>query len=249
MTGAREAHRFRVAEAMRSPSRAPRNLAELLFVPIADTPRRVVRSLPRSESRRARRIKDAASRAQFVAARYALRQLLSKRLGVQPSALEILARPGRAPELLHSRWRFSLSHSGSLCMIGLSRARRIGVDLEAVREIPDVQTFAGRYLHPTERDWLSSRTATRRSLEFLRIWVRKEAVTKAAGSGLAMRLDNWHALPPQGNQVRFVVVDGIGQRWQVQDLRCGSGFVAAVAVSTQRTSPQGLSTSVVSSPM
>lgn len=248
MTGAREANRVRVAEAMRSPRRALGNLAELLFVQVSDTPKRFVRSLPRSERRRARRFKDAAARAQFVAARCALRQLLSERLGVQPSALEIRARSGQAPELLHSQWRFSLSHSGRLCMIGLSRTRRIGVDLEAIREMPDVKTLARQCLHPTEQDWLSSRTETRRSLEFLRIWVRKEAVTKAAGSGLAMRLDDWHALPPQGNPSRFVVVDGLGRCWQVQDLRCSNGFVAAVALSTRPTFPKNLPTSVVSGP-
>lgn len=244
MTDAHTMRRSRVAGAIRSRGRSCKRPVELRFVQLAAAPKRLVRSLPWSERKRAWQFKDAASQAQFVTARCALRELLSKQLRVQPSALAIRARPGCAPELPHSRWRFSLSHSGCLCMIGLSRTKRIGVDLEAVREVPDVQALARRCLHPAEQAWLSSRAASRRSLEFLRIWVRKEAVTKAAGSGLAMRLDDWHALPPQGDPARFIVVDGLGRRWQVQDLQFGNAFVAAAAVPTRRTLPRGPSTSM-----
>lgn len=233
MINAGELRPNHVEGAMRARRLVVRRLVELFFVRVANAPKRLVRLMSWRERTRARRFKDAASRAQFVAARCALRELLSRRLGVRPSTLAIRASPGCAPELPHSRWCLSLSHGSRLCMIGLSRARRIGVDIEAVCEMPDVQNLARHCLHPAEQDWLSSQAVARRSLEFLRIWVRKEAVTKAAGSGLAMRLDDWHALPPQGNEASFIVVDGLGRRWQVRDLRCGNGYVAAVAMATR----------------
>lgn len=242
MTDGHKARRNCVAGAMRFSKHSVSHSVELLLVQLAVAPGCLVRSLPWSERKRARRFKDAASHAQFVTTRCALRGLLSKRLGMQPSALAIRAKSGGAPELPHSPWRFSLSHSERLCMIGLSPTRRVGVDIEEVRDMPDVQALARRCLHPAEQDWLSSRTRARQSLEFLQLWVRKEAVAKAAGSGLAMRLDDWPALPPPGKPMRFVVVDSLGRRWQVQDLRLGDRYVAAIAVSTRRMLPQCLPT-------
>ena len=78
---------------------------------------------------------------------------------------------------------FSLSHTGSVVLIGLGDLP-LGVDVE---KIPEERTVdqVGSSFHPRETAELLDLPADERPEAFARVWVRKEALLKAIGTGLS----------------------------------------------------------------
>jgi 4'-phosphopantetheinyl transferase len=79
----------------------------------------------------------------------------------------------------------SLSHGGGWIAVAASRAGRVGVDVEAVRDVSPA--LARRCLSPAEVGWMESAPGARdRQERFLRLWTAKEAYLKAIGTGLGV---------------------------------------------------------------
>lgn len=77
----------------------------------------------------------------------------------------------------------SLSHGGGWIAVAAHRHGRVGVDVEAVREVGPA--LARRCLSPAELSWLDhAADAPDRRERFLRLWTAKEAYLKAIGTGL-----------------------------------------------------------------
>jgi len=77
----------------------------------------------------------------------------------------------------------SLSHGGGWIAVAAHRHGRVGVDVEAVREVGPA--LARRCLSPAELNWLDrAADAPDRRERFLRLWTAKEAYLKAIGTGL-----------------------------------------------------------------
>ena len=147
-----------------------------------------------AERRRASRLRFERDRRRFVAARARLRQLLGARLGVAPQAVEIAyggrGKPALARRFAGSGLRFNLSHSEGVALYAFSRAGEVGVDLEALRALPEADRIAARVFAPRERATYLALAPRHRPLAFLRLWTRKEAFVKAHGAGLSMPLDS-----------------------------------------------------------
>ncbi|MDB5313515.1 MAG: hypothetical protein JWO38_7717, partial [Gemmataceae bacterium] len=101
-----------------------------------------------------------------------------------------------------------------------------------VRTIPDVDGLVGRFFSAAERAAFRELPAACRPTAFLRGWVCKEAVIKAAGAsvqyldGFDVQLDP--AYPPGVLAVRHAALAGDG--WAVGEWEPVPGFTAAVAV-------------------
>src|SRR5438094_10495422 len=81
--------------------------------------------------------------------------------------------------------RFNVSHSKSLGLYAVTRDRRVGVDIERIRPLPDLDEIAERVFSPEERLALRRLPPARRPEGFFNCWSRKEAYGKAIGYGLA----------------------------------------------------------------
>ena len=121
----------------------------------------------------------------------------------------------------------SVSRTTGLTLVAVSRSGAVGVDVEdlarfTVGPLADSGWggFAGVLLHPLERATTSSALAT--------TWVRKEALLKAQGQGLAL---DPRALRLSAAEDAPRVVDWPGHDgpWWLRDLVLGPGLRAAVA--------------------
>ena len=169
-------------------------------------------------------------RARFLTARIALRLLLAERSGQPPETIAIDAAPGMPPAAPRTGWHFSVSYADAFCLLALSRHGPLGVDLEQRVPVADALLVARHVFHATELRWLDALAPAQRSDDFLRIWVRKEAVCKAAGEGLRMNLCDWSATPRAGDRAPCrELSDGSGRRWKVHDLEPVPGYVGALA--------------------
>jgi 4'-phosphopantetheinyl transferase len=144
------------------------------------------------ERERAARFHFASHRQQFEVARGLLRWLLGHYTGVAPEALRFAlgsaGKPALAGAAVASGIGFNLSHSGGRALLGVARGMAIGVDIEAVRAVPESEAIANSLFASTEVEALRNLPAERRVDGFFACWTRKEAYVKAVGGGLAVPL-------------------------------------------------------------
>jgi 4'-phosphopantetheinyl transferase len=180
---------------------------------------------------RSARFRFERDRARFVARRAFLRGVLSGYLGVRPGAIRYRLSEHRRPELdpVHGL-TFSTSHSAGLAVVAVTRDRRVGVDLERTREVPDVLRLAAGVCTPAELDGLRLVDPGRQAEAFLRIWVRKEAYLKALGTGLAVAMDEVHVGDTAGGRP---LRDAHGP-FAIASLDGLPGFVGAIAAAGAR---------------
>jgi len=178
------------------------------------------RPLSRDERERGARLRDERGRSRFLASRAWLRSVLAPYLAVDPGALRFaVAERGKPSIVGGGDVGFSLSRSAGVALVAVTRGRAVGVDVERVRADLGHDRLAGQLFSPAEAAALRELTEPDRQEAFFRLWVRKEAVVKASGVGLADGVDH---LDVRG--------DTVAGRWAVAPLDAGPGFAAAVAV-------------------
>ena len=162
-----------------------------LDAPPAVDPRR----LPATERERAATLRLPRVRARWLAARLALRQVLSSYVGEAPERIELrLSRRGK-PALADpaAALRFNLSHSGALALIAVTQRREVGIDLEQRQADRDFLRLAEVGLDAGAATAVRDASPERRAAAFYAAWVRHEAAAKCLGTGLGLPLP---AAPP-----------------------------------------------------
>ena len=148
--------------------------------------------LPAAERERADRLRRAVDRDRTIVAWALVRTLLAELLGEAPADVAIERHCVRCGSGDHGKPRladrsaglhFSLAHSGPHVVVAVSRAGPVGIDVERLRPKSDYRPLYRRTL--TADEAAAFHAAGARPHDFLRTWVRKEAVTKAVGTGIA----------------------------------------------------------------
>lgn len=120
---------------------------------------------------------------------FVLRLLLGSYLGRPGKDVGIVrhqrGKPALVPQLAVSGLRFNLSHSGGWLAIAVARGLELGVDIECERKLKRPADLARRYFATDEADWLCGLEPERQTAAFLAQWTAREALVKAAGTGLA----------------------------------------------------------------
>jgi 4'-phosphopantetheinyl transferase len=191
--------------------------------------------LSQAEHLRAARFARELDRRRFIVARSRLRQLLGERLGLRPEAVELVygerGKPALAPRLADSGLRFNLSHCDNVAVYAFAHGREVGVDVEAVRTLPDADDVAARFFSPREYGAYLALEPRLRPLGFFNCWTRKEAFIKALGDGLYYPLDRFDvSLAPDepARIVRVGTTPGARCGWRIESFSPGAGLVAAV---------------------
>jgi 4'-phosphopantetheinyl transferase len=152
-------------------------------------------------------------------------ELLGRPVAVGHHCVRCGADDHGAPFLVGApRLHVSLARAGGLSIVALTEAGRVGVDVER-DDAAGFDGFAAAALHPDER--------ARSPLEGTRTWVRKEAVLKATGRGLAVdprRVRVSEARQPAA-LLDWSAPDSPGEVW-LADVPVTDGWLAAVAVVT-----------------
>jgi 4'-phosphopantetheinyl transferase len=184
--------------------------------------------LSADERVRAQRFRYAQHRDRFVIARGALRTLLGCYLQTAPAQLEFTYGPHGKPSLSQGGLEFNLSHSAHLAVIAVAADRPVGIDLEQVHPINDLEKLTERFFTSGEHQRLLRLPAAQRLPNFFRGWTCKEAYLKATGEGLGQLHSPEVYIQPQ--QAAYFVNP---PDWQVQELEVEEGFVGAIAAPGQ----------------
>lgn len=191
--------------------------------------------LSEDERQRAGRFVFSRDRGRFIVARACLRVLLAELTGDAPAALRFVyapaGKPALAPGSTPAPLHFNLSHSEDVAVIAAARDAPLGVDVEAVRSMPDMMSIASRFFTPAETDTIAGAAPHQRALAFFLCWTRKEAFSKALGDGLSLSLDRYQVACRPGDPARILAIDGsaaAAAEWAVFDLDPAPGFVSAL---------------------
>jgi 4'-phosphopantetheinyl transferase len=175
--------------------------------------------LPADERARANRFLRSDARLRWVAARWALREVLGRYLDRPPNRIELVRGERGKPRLAESPEpiEFNLSHSGPVALIAVSAACAVGVDVEKIETGRDLAELAERALQPEDAGAVRAASGAARVKVFFERWARHEATLKCLGMGLGA---------PRGEAPVAV-----------QSLEVGGSHAAAVAVSGAELPP------------
>ncbi len=187
------------------------------------------------EHERAARFVFALDRTRYRIGRGLLRLLLGTYLGQAPGSLRFDYGPAGKP-MLAPPLHFNLAHSHGAGLIAVTHAGPIGVDLERVREIADIDAVIAHHFAEEERAEFAALPPDMRLRGFYAGWTRKEAILKVTGDGLGTRSLQTFAvqLAPEGRNPLLLRYDDHPSPtalWTIVDISPSSELSAAVALS------------------
>ncbi len=197
-----------------------------------DQPTAVVSELRRllapNECLRAERYFLERDKRRFIVARGTMRLILGTLIGSDPERLVIEYGAEGKPSLAESSLNFNLSHAHEQTVLAVAWQREIGVDIEFIRPVQDMQQIARKYFSPNEYASLLSLPPSERLIAFFKCWSRKEAFIKALGKGLTFPLDQFDVSLKPDEPARLIAVRNeimAANRWSVRDITRGSAYV------------------------
>jgi 4'-phosphopantetheinyl transferase len=190
-----------------------------------------------AETARSVRFRFARDRNRYVARHGILRLLLSAYMKCAPHEVEICSGSNGKPYVVgrahETALQFSMSHSAGVAAFAFGRSIAVGIDIERIGSFPEVREFAVVNFTPAEIQEVECCPESMRLETFFKLWVRKEAVLKASGDGLAIPLNCVDVSSLTGGDeawsVRRIKGDASGRELRLTDVMVAPGFVAALA--------------------
>jgi 4'-phosphopantetheinyl transferase len=205
-------------------------------------------TLSADEIQRADRFHFQGDKGRFIAAHGCLRDILASYHHWKPAQLTFSAndygKPALSTDPSERSMDFNLSHSEDLALVAVTWERKVGVDLERIRQGISAQVIARQYFSKSEvAEWLGL-PSEQREVGFFNCWTRKEAYIKAQGLGLSLSLESFDVSlgPNEPAILRATRPDPQeAARWTLLSLEVSPGYAAALAVEGARLFPQGMS--------
>ena len=204
-------------------------------VPLAGSEADLVQAhglLSPDEKQRADRIGSLPMQRTFTSARAALRCLLGHYLDCSPETVGFEYEPGGKPRLRgHAGICFSSTHSGIVAAFAFCTNSPVGIDVERLRTISNMDRVIERMFSPGEKRQISLLAPELQQRAFFACWTRQEAYAKATGEGILAPFDQFSVdlNPEESNpEIQF---DGVltNGEWVLHDLRLGDEYASALA--------------------
>ena len=112
-----------------------------------------------------------------------LRKILSRACRISPEKIEYsYGRHGKPYLSQHPDICFNLSHCRTYIAIGLALRTEIGVDIEYIRKIKNLDLITKKFFTSQEQKYIQK--YDEKESIFFKIWVQKEAIAKALGESV-----------------------------------------------------------------
>lgn len=190
-------------------------------------------TLSADEAERAARFHFEVDKNRFIVAHGALRNILSRYLQNNSAELNFSLNQYGKPTLVNSTLEFNLSHSGEFALVAVTQGRKVGVDVERIRQGISSHVIAQQYFSKAEVAELQSLPLEQRESAFFICWTRKEAYIKAQGLGLSLPLESFDVSLTPGHPaiLRATRPDPKeSARWRFLSLDVDSNYAGAIAV-------------------
>lgn len=186
-----------------------------------------------AEKKQEPRFYFARDRRRYLVTRAMVRTVLSRYEAVDPRAWVFTENAYGRPEIANEQVRlsFNISHTHSMIVLGITRERALGVDVENVRERQVSIDIADHYFAPQEVAVLNTVPAEQQQFRFFEYWTFKEAYIKARGMGLSLPLDKFSFHYPDERAVGISIDPALADdaaRWQFWQFRPSPEYLVAI---------------------
>ncbi len=191
--------------------------------------------LSETETTRYNRFHREADARRFAARRVALRCILAAYLDCAPADVGFEAQDAAGKPTLADPRRdalvFNASSSADVALVAVAKTGSLGVDVERARTIEDMEKIAERFFTRTETAHLKAQRPDRVTNAFYRIWTSKEALLKAAGTGLPGGLDRFEVSTDPA-RAPALLRDAKGGAFHLYPADPAAGYFGALAADT-----------------
>ncbi len=195
--------------------------------------------LSNDEKERANRFYFEKDRNSYIVSRALLRILIGKYLNQKPDSIIFkyakYDKPYISEHLNYLNLQFNVSHSHGKVLIGFTKIRNIGVDIELVRTLEGAADIVNRNFSQYERHIYNSLPKSLQDRAFFNCWTRKEAFIKAIGKGLTYPLDAFTVSIAPMEEARLLDVKNDSQekeKWILKDIGINADYVAAMVIES-----------------
>jgi len=196
--------------------------------------------LSKDEQEKSQGFRSAELRTWYVTRHGLLRRILSRYLQQDASEIKFSmganGKPGIDGEIRIAGDRaplyFNASDSGEMVVWAITAACPVGVDIEYMRTIPDIEQIASRFFSPRETRTLMSLPADSRLGAFYACWTRKEAFLKATGEGITQNLAKVEVTLAPGEEPKVLTVPEDSRQdkpWQLRSFSPAPSYLGCLA--------------------
>jgi 4'-phosphopantetheinyl transferase len=198
---------------------------------------RMHRLLSETERIRSEKYHFQNDRHRFILRRGMLRTMIGHYLSADPKEIRFgtnqYGKPFIENQDHEGSLEFNQSYSEEMVVYTFSHNRRVGIDIEYMKPIKDMNAIVESNFSPHEKAEFNALPANQRLEAFYRCWTEKEAFLKALGDGLSRRLDQFDVsmMPGAPAALKRTVWDQEeAGRWSLASIHFVSGYAAALAV-------------------
>lgn len=170
----------------------------------------------------------------FILRRGILRILISNYLELEAKNVQFYYGKNGKPRIVNNysdktfSFNFNMSHSKNLLLYAIARNREVGIDIEYVRPIPEMEQIVEICFSNKEKAIFNGLSAALKKDFFFQAWTRKEAFFKATGEGLS-QLTRCLELISSENSFETQNSQKTSKGWCVEELCMAPGVSAACA--------------------
>jgi 4'-phosphopantetheinyl transferase len=202
--------------------------------------RKFYRILSLEEKKRAACFRFRKDRESFIIRRGTLRHILGSYLSLKPNQLHFSCGKHGKLELANTVSQggihFNVSHTQGCALYAFSINREVGVDIEYVRDIPEMKQIVQQFFSKSENAFFHTISASQRKEAFFSCWTRKEALIKAIGVGFHYSFDKLTVSMVSSEPTKLVEIRALEEertQWSIQNLELTNRYKAAIAYKGQ----------------
>jgi len=166
-----------------------------------------------------------------------LRRLLASYLGLELDFIQLslgkYGKPRLGGNLTNVDLHFNMAHSLDIALVSFCRGKSIGVDIEHLRPMPDLEQIAARFFSERENVQLAKLAEEQKLEGFFTCWTCKEAFIKNLGEGLSYPLDQFDVdfNPEKPPRLASIHSDpNEAGQWLLTSFPVADGYLGALAV-------------------
>jgi 4'-phosphopantetheinyl transferase len=198
-----------------------------------------------AEREQEKRFYFAKDRLRYLITRALVRTVLSRYVLIDPRDWAFSTNAYGCPEIANAQLKeehlsFNISHTHSLIVLGVTRRRALGVDVENVQAREAPIEIADRFFAPTEVKALNAVPAQQQQYRFFEYWTFKESYIKARRMGLSLPLDKFSFYYPHDRAVEIAIDPELADdaaRWQFWQFRPRPEYLVAICAERVGNKP------------
>lgn len=206
------------------------------LVPSSEKIEKLRSVLSPEETKRATYFKFKQKQHSYIITQAVLRILISAYLDIETSDVSLVASKKGKPFLFNEPTLFfNISNSHELCVYAFTRDAEVGIDIEKIRDLPDIDQLIEKNLTSREKLYLLKNPNQKTSL-FFQFWTFKESYLKAIGEGMRLTPENIEFSVDDGNiRLRSVKYGYESTDWQFKGFTRKGNYTGTLTYQKRQT--------------